>query len=109
MGAHSWVLTHGCSRHVSFGLPQESPAWGGPRVDTVLDAIMSHYTSQRAPGTFDDDLITDVEGPIARLLGSCQVHAANTKVTNGNRGCSIRVLWGMLVAYLGRHTLYGSG
>lgn len=44
------------------------PAWGAPRHDTVYDAIMDHYTSQRAKGTFSLELLGDVEGPVGRLL-----------------------------------------
>ena len=46
---------------------------------------MGHYSSQRAPGTFIADLIRDPEGPIARLLGSAQLHARNTKVRGAPR------------------------
>eukprot|EP00198_Chlamydomonas_reinhardtii_P000344 XP_001689679.1 predicted protein [Chlamydomonas reinhardtii] len=59
---------------------EDVPTWGPPRQDTVQDAVMGHYSSQRAPGTFIADLIRDPEGPIARLLGSAQLHARNTKV-----------------------------
>ncbi|KAG2448505.1 hypothetical protein HYH02_006396 [Chlamydomonas schloesseri] len=59
---------------------EDVPTWGPTRQDTVQDAVMAHYSSQRAPGTFIADLIRDPESPIARLLGSAQLHARNTKV-----------------------------
>ncbi|KAG2444934.1 hypothetical protein HXX76_001670 [Chlamydomonas incerta] len=59
---------------------EDVPTWGPARQDTVQDAVMGHYSSARAPGTFIADLITDPESPIARLLGSAQLHARNTKV-----------------------------
>ncbi len=37
---------------------EASPVWGAMRSDTVYDAIMEHYTSQRAPGTFASDFLT---------------------------------------------------
>ncbi|KAG2495568.1 hypothetical protein HYH03_006168 [Edaphochlamys debaryana] len=59
---------------------EDVPTWGPPRHDTIHDAIMAHYTSQRAPGSFSSDLITDPESPVARLLGSAALAAKNTKV-----------------------------
>jgi hypothetical protein len=31
---------------------ESTPVWGAQRHDTVYDAIMGHYTSQRAPGAY---------------------------------------------------------
>ena len=36
---------------------QDMPAWGMDRVDTVYDAVMSHYTSLQAPGTWVKDYL----------------------------------------------------
>ncbi|GLI60595.1 hypothetical protein VaNZ11_002742 [Volvox africanus] len=62
------------------GTVEEVPTWGAPRHDTIHDAIMAHYTSQRAPGTFQLELLKDPESPISRLLSSSISQARNTKV-----------------------------
>ncbi|GIL65879.1 hypothetical protein Vafri_19521 [Volvox africanus] len=62
------------------GTVEEVPTWGAPRHDTIHDAIMAHYTSQRAPGTFQLELLKDPESPISRLLSSSIGQARNTKV-----------------------------
>lgn len=56
------------------------PCWGPKRGDTIYDAIMDHYNSQRAPGAFTAAFIRDPDGPIARLLRSCRTHQSVTKV-----------------------------
>ncbi|GIL91134.1 hypothetical protein Vretifemale_18794 [Volvox reticuliferus] len=62
------------------GTVEEVPTWGAPRHDTIHDAIMAHYTSQRAPGTFQLELLKEPESPISRLLSSAIGQARNTKV-----------------------------
>ncbi|GFR39671.1 hypothetical protein Agub_g142 [Astrephomene gubernaculifera] len=62
------------------GTVESLPTWGPPRHDTIHDAIMDHYTSQRAPGSYNADLLSDPHSPVARLLGSALQQARNTKV-----------------------------
>ena len=51
-------------------------------MDTVYDAIMSHYQGQLAPGTFNRAFLEEPDSPLGRLLGSCSPHLGNTKVAS---------------------------
>ncbi len=59
---------------------QDVPTWGAVRHDSVYDAVMAHYTSQRAPNTFMADLVQDPESPVARLFSAALANSKNTKV-----------------------------
>lgn len=48
------------------GTVQDVPCWGVERSDTMFDALMDHYSAQRAPGLFAIDLLRDPEGPMVR-------------------------------------------
>ncbi|MEW5312328.1 MAG: hypothetical protein WDW38_003970 [Sanguina aurantia] len=99
------------------GTVQDVPCWGVTRTDTMFDALMDHYSAQRAPGLFAIDFLSDpegpmvrwVQGPMVRLFSSCRRHSTHPKVAMFARftGASADgVFWRSDVFHFLLHLLY---